>query len=111
MVDVLLVDDKQQEAEVIGKVLEKEGADVQVATSPGGIAVEASEYDYVVSDFRMENTEMNGLEVLVEMPPGPTKILYTGLSEDSPEIPETDLDYIHVVKPGYKELKDAVLGD
>jgi DNA-binding NtrC family response regulator len=101
VIEVLVVDDEPQMAELVGTYLERtdEHLDVATATSASdGLDVLDERFDCVVSDYHMP--QMDGLTFLKrvgEVVPEAVRILYT--SDDDAELMiearDADVDYVH----------------
>lgn len=100
-INVLVVDDEPQMAELVGTYLERtdDGLNVATATSASeGLDALSDSFDCVISDYHMP--QMNGLAFLErvgEQVPDAVRILYT--SDDDTELMisarDNGIDYVH----------------
>jgi DNA-binding response OmpR family regulator len=99
--DILVVDDEPQMADLVGTYLERTDESLQVSTATSaneGLEELDDEVDCVISDYHMP--QMDGLRFLDrvgERVPDTVRILYT--SDDDPDVMvaarETGADYVH----------------
>ncbi|WP_018257445.1 response regulator [Halomicrobium katesii] len=100
-IDVLVVDDEPQMAELVGTYLERTGDDLQVATATSvgqGLDALDDRFDCVVSDYHMPQMDgLTFLERVRERVPDAVRILYTsdGDAELMIEARDAEVDYVH----------------